>query len=576
MIKKLFKLFGNQRNLLYKTLLLKTIESLFLGSGFGFIYLTIKNLLDGTLSHQIALHYLIGFFASLVIAYLINNIQKYKLQIQTYPIFASERIKLANHINKLPMGFFNKKSAGELSNTLTESLRSVEPSTVVYAKLISVLSFAVIFLVMSLFFNLLMTLAMFIGFPLAFFILIKDMHITEQGLLKRQLAQGLVSEATVDFISGIKEAKMFAKSAISLKTYQQEIENFRSQNLKLEKHVLPKAAGYQLAVNIGFIPISVLGAYLVLVDGVLGLPIYLLYLLATLKIYVSLQELAGYALVMKHAGAGLTNIHSVYKHEPLLETTRNNKIKTYNIEFNNVSFAYEKEQVLKKINFQVQQNTITALMGPSGSGKTTITNLIARFWDITEGEIMIGGINIKDVKTSELLSKVSMVFQNVYLFNDTVANNIKMGKQDATDEEVIAAAKKANCHNFIMKFTDKYESFVGEGGNKLSGGEKQRISIARAFLKNSPVILLDEATANIDPANEMIIQSSINKLVKDKTVIVIAHKLSTIKKANQVLVFNNGEIVQRGTHKELSQADGGIYNDYRIRRQRAKGWKIAN
>lgn len=331
-----------------------------------------------------------------------------------------------------------------------------------------------------------------------------------------------------------------------------------------------------MAIDIGFIPVMLLGAYLFIVKGNLSLPLYLLLLMATLRLYLLLHELGGFILPIKSAYAGLTRVNSIYENKALLEPTLGKKIEHCDIVFSNVNFAYENEQVLKNISFKVPENTITALMGPSGSGKTTITKLLARMWDIKEGAIKIGGISIKDFKVEELLSHISMVFQDVYLFNDTISNNIKMGKQDATPEEIIDAAKKANCHKFIMNFPDKYKTVVGEGGSKLSGGEKQRISIARAFLKTAPIVLLDEATANIDPENEVTIQAAINKLVKDKTVIIIAHKLSTIMAADQVLVLDRGEIVQCGTHDELSSISGGIYNDYRIRRQNALGWKITN
>ena len=575
MFKKLFALYGEQSPLLYKTAFLKILESMFLGSGFGFIYLTIRDLLAGTLSQQLALHYVLGFLFSLVIAYIINNIQKYRYHVKAYPIFAQERMKLGDHIKKLPMGFFNKKSAGELSNTLTESVQSVEPTTHIFGRIISMLSLAGIFLAVSALLDWRMTISMFLGLPMAFYVLFKDLDIAEAELLKRQDIQGRVSEATVEFVSGIKEVKAFGKSAGSLKKYQQAISDFREQNLKIEKKLIPKLITYQLAINIGFIPTVVLGAYLLIVRGELSLPLYLLFLLATLRLYLPLQEMAGDTIMIKQGSAGLSKVNNIYKNKPLPETAKERKIEHSDIEFKNVSFAYEEEQVLKNISFRIPENTITALIGHSGSGKTTVTNLIARFWDITEGEIKVGGINIKNVKVEELLSHISMVFQDVYLFSDTILNNIKMGKQEATEEEVIAAARKANCHGFIMEFPDKYETVVGEGGGKLSGGEKQRISIARAFLKDAPIILLDEATANIDPENELIVQTTINALVKDKTTIIIAHKLATIKAADQVLVFDTGEIIQRGTPAELSNT-GGIYNDYRMRRQKAKGWKIVN
>ncbi|MGV8146585.1 MAG: ABC transporter ATP-binding protein [Alkaliphilus sp.] len=576
MVKNLFKLYGNQTSLLYKTIILKIVEAMLYASGFGFIYFTLRDLLAGNLTPQLGLYYVLGYLASLVLAYTVNNIQKYSLSIKEHDVFAKERMKLADYIKKLPMGFFNKESAGDLNNTLTESIRSLEALSTVLGKSVATISLASMFLVTGLTVDWRMTIAMFIGMPLAYYILIKDLQATERELLERQDVQGQVSETTIEFVRGIKEIKAFGKSSTSLKSYQQAVDNFKRINLMLVNKLIRRTTGFQLSVNIGFIPVMILGAYLLMAREDLSVAIYLMFLMATLRIYLPLQELAGDIDIVKHASAGLTKVNRIYDNRSLTESAVDNKIKKCNIEFKNVSFAYEKEQVLKNISFYVPENTITALMGPSGSGKTTITNLLARFWDIEEGEITIGGVNVKDIKTAELLSHISMVFQDVYLFNDSILNNIKMGKQDAADEEVIIAAKKANCHEFIMDFPDKYRTVVGEGGGKLSGGEKQRISIARAFIKNAPIILLDEATANIDPENEFVIQSSITNLVRDKTVIVIAHKLSTIRAADQIVVLKNGEIAQLGTHEELSKTKGGIYNNYKKRRQRAKGWKIAN
>ena len=574
MFKKLFDLYGEQRHLLYKATLLRILELAFFGSGLAFIYLTIRNLLAGTLSQQLALFYVAGFLLCLTTAYILNNICKSRYHAKTSFIMAKERIKLADHIKTLPMGFFNKESAGDLNNTLTESVRSLEGLPYLFDKIMALLALG-IFLPLFALLDWRMTIAMLLGLPLAFYVLLRGGDTAEGELLKRQNIQGRVSEAAVEFIGGIKEVKAFGKSATSLKKYQQAIADFKAQNLKLEKTFIPKLLTYQLAVNMGLILVVILGAYL-LINGGLSLALYVLFLIVTLKLCVSLQELGGSMLAIKMANAGLTKVNNIYKNKPQPETVEERKIERYDIEFKNVSFAYEDELVLKNISFYVPENTTIALIGPSGSGKTTITNLIARFWDIGQGEIKIGGINIKDVKVEELLSHISMVFQDVYLFGDTILNNIKMAKQEATQEEVIAAAKKANCHEFIMQLPDKYETVVGEGGGKLSAGEKQRISLARAFLKDAPIILLDEATANVDPENELIIQSSINELVKNKTAIIIAHKLSTIKAAHQILVLEQGQIVQRGTHAELGKTAGGIYNDYMIGRQKASGWMITN
>ena len=245
------------------------------------------------------------------------------------------------------------------------------------------------------------------------------------------------------------------------------------------------------------------------------------------------------------------------------------------IEFKNVEFAYEKNRsILKDVSFRLPQGSTTAIVGPSGSGKTTICNLIARFYDVSSGSISLGGHNLKDYTCDSLLSNISMVFQNVYLFNDTIRANICFGRDGVTEEEMIEAAKKARCHDFIMELPDGYDTVIGEGGGTLSGGQKQRISIARAILKNAPIIILDESTASIDPENEHLIQGAITELSKGKTVIIIAHRLATIESVDQILVVDNGSIIEKGTHAELVTR-GGKYSEFVKIRQKAENWQIA-
>ena len=236
-------------------------------------------------------------------------------------------------------------------------------------------------------------------------------------------------------------------------------------------------------------------------------------------------------------------------------------------------FGYGEIEVLHNLSFQIPQNTTTAIVGPSGSGKSTICNLITRFYDVNSGSVKIGGHDVREFTCDSLLKNISMVFQNVYLFNDTIRNNIKFGKSDATEDEIIEAAKKACCHDFIMALPEGYDTMIGEGGSSLSGGEKQRISIARAILKNAPIILLDEATASIDPENEHLIQQAISELIQGKTIVTIAHRLATIENADQILVVDHGKIVQKGTHDQLIQKKG-IYRSFINIRERAEGWSI--
>ena len=250
-------------------------------------------------------------------------------------------------------------------------------------------------------------------------------------------------------------------------------------------------------------------------------------------------------------------------------------IKNHNIVFKNVSFSYDDRPILKNVSAEIKENTMTAIVGPSGSGKTTFCNLIARFWDINSGEIFIGGKNIKDYKIENLMNSISMVFQDVYLFEDTIENNIKFGKQNASHEEVVEAAKKARCHEFIEALPEGYDTIIGEGGASLSGGEKQRISIARAMLKDADIIIFDEATANIDPENEDKLKEAIEQLTKNKTVIMIAHRLKTIRNADQILVLKDGEIVERGNHEELIK-NNGLYSDLINAKSKAESWKLNN
>ncbi|MDU4448081.1 MAG: ATP-binding cassette domain-containing protein, partial [Anaerococcus vaginalis] len=261
--------------------------------------------------------------------------------------------------------------------------------------------------------------------------------------------------------------------------------------------------------------------------------------------------------------------------EDMKEGSITEPIKNHNIVFKNVSFSYDDRPILKNVSAEIKENTMTAIVGPSGSGKTTFCNLIARFWDVNSGEILIGGENIKNYKIENLMNSISMVFQDVYLFEDTIENNIKFGKQNASHEEVVQAAKKARCHEFIEALPEGYDTIIGEGGASLSGGEKQRISIARAMLKDADIIIFDEATANIDPENEDKLKEAIESLTKNKTVIMIAHRLKTIRNADQILVLKDGEIVERGNHEELIKNDG-LYSDLINAKAKAESWKLNN
>ena len=307
-----------------------------------------------------------------------------------------------------------------------------------------------------------------------------------------------------------------------------------------------------------------------------SLPMYTVIVLAIISLYVfnALTTLLLKISVANISNDGLIEISKLYD-EKIMEEKANEVPKNYEIEFKDVSFAYEKENVINDVSFILKQNTMTALVGLSGSGKSTIVNLIPRFFDINKGEITIGGVNIKNMSAETLYSMISMVFQNVYLFKDTVYNNIVFGNENTTKEKVIEACKKANCYDFIMSLPEGFDTLIGEGGLSFSGGERQRLSIARAILKDSPIILLDEATASVDPDNESEIQEAINELVKNKTILVIAHKLSAVRNANNIIVLKDGKIEETGTHEELLVGNG-LYSNLWQKRIQSKSWKVKN
>lgn len=298
-------------------------------------------------------------------------------------------------------------------------------------------------------------------------------------------------------------------------------------------------------------------AAMLFIKGNIDISVAIVIIIAGLQIFSAIEKLASGASLSRSMEHTVSRIKEVSQFPKIDADSKPLGLDRYDIEFENVSFAYSGESsVIRNISFRIPENTMTAFVGTSGSGKTTIARLIARFWDVNEGRIKIGGQDIREITTDKLLDYMSIVFQNVYLFNDTIANNIRYGKPDASPTEIEAAAKKARAHEFILALPDGYDTVVGESGSHLSGGEKQRISIARAILKDAPIVLLDEATSSIDPDNEVYIQQAINELVRNKTLIVIAHRLSTVKDAEQIIVMDDGAITQRGTHGELMGREG--------------------
>ena len=574
MIKTMRVVAGNMKKL-RKPLWLNIINFMLKGMPYGIFYLLLLELFKP--KDQIDIQKIIWIFVSmaaiLIIHLLLSMIAHTKAYSTAYTLTADARLRLGEHLRKLSMGFFKRKDPGDITALLLQDMTKVE---MMFSHLfIDTIAFVTLPFVMALFFFFIdwrmasvMVVSVFIAIPV---LLIGQKVISYFGKKHIASRNNAVSRM-LEYIQGIKTLKAFNLTGTKFIRLEKSFRKLRDDSIKLEVGAGGPVLVYLTILEIGFIGLLLLGIYL-LFGGQLTIPVLIMFLVIGYHFYEPLQHVGAFATEMRYMNICAERITEVMKTNPLSEPERDTKPDNFNIEFKDVTFKYYNTNVLKNINAMFPENSITALVGPSGSGKTTITNLIARFWDIDSGEIMIGGINIKNMKTEHLLSYISTVFQDVYLFHDTVYNNIKIGKNDATREEIISAAKSAQCHEFIEKLEKGYETMVGEGGSTLSGGEKQRISIARAILKDAPIVLLDEATASLDPENELLIQNAISELVKSKTLIVIAHRLSTIAHADKIFVIDNGRIIERGDHADLISADG-MYSHMWDKQQQARGWKF--
>ena len=388
----------------------------------------------------------------------------------------------------------------------------------------------------------------------------------------KQISQERITDASLEYIHGLPIVKSFGQEGASIEEWKTACEKHKDINLKIMHGFVPNNCLHLLALKIASV-LLILISGIFTIQGNLTISIFLLIAMFAFMIFGAVENMNDSVHMLGLIDTSMDKLENIENAEFIDEAGRDFSIASYNIDFTDVFFGYGEIEVLHNLSFQIPQNTTTAIVGPSGSGKSTICNLITRFYDVNSGSVKIGGHDVREFTCDSLLKNISMVFQNVYLFRDTIKNNIKFGSPDATDEQIIAAAKAARCHDFIMALPDGYDTVIGEGGSSLSGGEKQRISIARAMLKDAPIVILDEATASIDPENEHLIQEAISALTHGKTIITIAHRLATIENADQILVIDGGTVAQRGTHKELLQQEGTYKKFIQIREQ-VEGWRI--
>jgi len=487
---------------------------------------------------------------------------------------AEQRIRLGNIFKRVSLGFFNSNNMGEISSAVTTDLSFIEMLSMNMIN--TVVNGYITVLVMILFLLFYCPLAGIIslsGIVLSALFLYIAAKISDKNASIHQKAQDSVVENTIEFLRGMQTIKAFKQEGVSVQGIRKAYKNHKDVNIKIELENCPYNCLHQFVLKAASVGIIAVSAYLTYTRK-MDLNIMLMMDMFSFVMFSQIEPLSNAIHVIEVVNKTLDKLEKIENADIIDKDGQNIELKRYDIKFSDVCFSYDKKQILNNISFYIPEGSTTAIVGPSGSGKTTICNLIARFYDVNSGVITVGDKNIKDITCDSLLKNISMVFQKVYLFNDTIKNNILFGNPNASDNEVINAAIKAHCHEFISKLPNGYDTIIGDGGATLSGGEKQRISIARAILKDSPIIILDEATASVDPENEHLIQNAISSLTKGKTVIVIAHRLATIQDADQILVIDNGDVVQKGNHLELINQDG-IYKNFINIKESAEGWCIS-
>lgn len=490
-----------------------------------------------------------------------------------YEMSANERLNIGNKLKNVPLGYFNTHHSNELTTIVTTDLRFLENFAMKMVDIVINGYILISVLILSLLVvSWQVALLACIGVLLSFLTIQLLENKSKKNAPTYHYAQNQLIEKVVEVIRGIQVIKSFSKENASLRSFNRAVNESKRVNTKIEMQYIPFNLLHLLSLKVTSILI-VLVACLLFIHNSIDLPTFIMISIFSFVIFDSVENINSAAHVLEIIDMTLEDIEKIKSAPELDKKGKDLTIENDDIAFENVNFSYDDKQVIKNVSFDIAANTSTAIVGPSGSGKSTLCHLLLRFYDVNDGFIRIGGIDIKDLKLSSLMSQISAVFQKVYLFNDTIENNILFGNPDATEEEVIRAAKQACCHDFIMKLPDGYKTVLHEKGNNLSGGERQRISIARAILKDAPIIILDEATASIDPENEQLIQTAINELSKGKTVITIAHKLETIKNADQIIVLNEGEIIQKGSHDELIRKPG-MYQDFIRIKSKSAGWKL--
>ncbi len=574
-IKKIFRFSGTKRNVLTRAIVIAFIGAVFAAIQFGALMYAAEAVLSS--QHSVNMGLLIGALVISVIGRMICFYYSANDETETgYFMVAEKRIHIGDRLRYIPMGYFNDNSLGNITAVVTTTLSDVENNA---ARCLVIIiggflnTFALTLGILTIQWRIgLIALAGIIVYLIATELSTRASASTGP---KRQAAQENLVEAVLEYIQGMSVVKSYGLEKDNNQAVLKNVRESCNKALELTKTVAPWMAVRQLVIR-AFSVLILIASLVFYRNGSLSLSMCILMLIVSFMIYQELEGAGNMSDNLQMLAASMDTADEIDKTPVMDIDGQDLAAKDAEVVFDDVSFAYSEDarKILDHVSFTIPSKTTTAVVGPSGGGKTTMCSLIARFWDVNGGKITIGGTDVKDYKLDSLMKNISMVFQNVYLFQDTIENNIKFGKPDATHEEVVKAAKAACCHDFIAALPDGYQTVIGEGGGTLSGGEKQRISIARAIMKDAPIIILDEATASVDPENEDLLQAAIEALTHDKTIIMIAHRLKTVRHADQILVLNHGHIEQQGTHEQLSVQEG-LYKEFLNVREKAASWKLA-
>ena len=577
MLKILMKFFKfcneENRKKFYKSIALGVVDAFFAGMKIPAAYFAIVAIVNNNITVNTFLLVMGFMLLSTVGKMVINRFYQMLLTEGGYRTCAGKRIEIGEHLRYLPMGYFNDTSLGHITSVTTNTLEQTG----------DIATRAIILVMQGTITTLIVSLGMFIfdvrigliciAVILIFFIFNQFTNKSVEKVAPEKIESDKDMVGVIlEFIQGIAEIRNYNIIAMNNARLNKAIERKTKADIKAEVAAIPLVGVQMLICKLAGVVIA--GASIAFyLNGTMNLPYCITMMLCAFIIFESLDLAGTYTALIRIIGKGVDMVNEIMEVEQMDINGEEIHPSNRDIHLDHVSFAYEDRTIIDDVTLDIKEKTTTAIVGPSGGGKTTLTSLIARFWDVKSGKVTLGGRDVRDYSFDSLMENFSFVFQRVYLFEDTIANNIRFGRPEASMEEVIAAARKACCHDFIMSLPDGYETLVGEGGATLSGGEKQRIAIARAIMKDAPIIILDEATANVDPENEKELTEAIENLTREKTIIMIAHRLKTVRHADQILVIDKGKIVQQGKHDELMAVDG-IYKNFVSGRKKAVSWKI--